>query len=226
MPRLVVSAGMPRSGSTWLYNVARLALQAQHGAGAVAAGWIGDRDRLPAAPVLLLKVHDFDAALAAGAWRVLWSYRDLRDVLASLQRKFGTPATEAGADHFVVQHGHWRVRAAHAMRYESMLADPEAEVQAVCRSLEVDPSHAAGVLHATQRLGYDTEGTRNDRYHETTLYHRGHVTDGRHGAWRDTLPAGLAAAVSRRHAAWLQAHGYAGNDAAEGTEPHDAGSSP
>ncbi len=203
---------MPRSGSTWLYNVARLALQAQHGATAVAAGWIGDRGRLPTAPVQLLKVHDFDAGLAAGAWRVLWSYRDLRDVLASLQRKFGTPATLAGADHFVAQHGLWQPLAVHAMRYESMLQDPEAEVRAVCRALEVDPVHADAVLRGSQGLGYDSDGPRNDTYHETTLYHRGHVTDGRHGAWRGTLPRELAAALAQRHAGWLREHGYASAD--------------
>lgn len=199
---------MPRSGSTWLYNVARLALLAQHGEGQIAAGWIGDRGKLPGAKVQLLKVHDFDSSLADTAWRVLWSYRDLRDVLASLQRKFGTLATLEGSDHFVRQDSHWSPRAAHQMRYESMLLDPLAQVQSVCRALQVDLAHAPAVLRGAMNLDYGSEGPRNEVYNEATLYHRGHVTDGRHGAWNLTLPDSLATAVARRHAGWMAARGY------------------
>ena len=52
---IILSAGMPRSGSTWLFNAARLLLRAN---GEPSSGWIGDWSSLPRKPVLLLKVSE------------------------------------------------------------------------------------------------------------------------------------------------------------------------
>ena len=88
---------MPRSGSTWLYNAARLLLRrAPQGGADLSGGWIGDWRRLPKRRRLLLKVHEFDPFLAKKARLVLYSYRDLRDALASCRRKFDIePSLEA-----------------------------------------------------------------------------------------------------------------------------------
>ena len=55
-PQLILSAGIPRSGSTWLYNAARLLLSAG-GQDSLEAAWIEDYDR--ESPAALHLVNDF-----------------------------------------------------------------------------------------------------------------------------------------------------------------------
>lgn len=228
MPSLILSAGMPRSGSTWLYNALRLLLLERHpGPGQLACGWVGDLARLPPAPCRLVKLHEYDATLAAQAGFVVWSYRDLRDAMASQFRKFGTPPTLGLADYLIAQDARWTARANHVMRYEDMLSDPAVEVQRLAQALvrhlgatpgdAVDPAGGPRGLDATRaqaladalaRLSYDSDGPRNDAYNELTLLHRGHVTDGRAGSWPQGLPAALEREIAERHAAWFAARGY------------------
>ena len=87
---IYVCAGMYRSGSTWLHNAVRLIL-ARAGAPGLAAGWIANKDFLLTHETSVVKVHAFEEDLAGreGAI-VLTSHRDLRDIMASLQRKFNT----------------------------------------------------------------------------------------------------------------------------------------
>lgn len=128
---LVLSAGMPRSGSTWLYNALRLMLAQRFASpGALACAWVGDIDRLPAEALCrLVKLHEWDGALAGQADFVVWSYRDLRDAMASQHRKFGGALSLQFADYLVRQDARWSARADHVMRYEDMLAQPRHELQ-------------------------------------------------------------------------------------------------
>lgn len=61
-------------------------------------------------------------------------------------------------------------------------------------------------------LSYDSEGPRNEAYHEVTLLHRGHVTDGRVGSWRNGMPVPLARQIVTAHGDWFAARGYATGD--------------
>ena len=59
--RLILSAGMPRSGSTWLYNAVRLLINSSFGLkNNFSCGWIGDWNDIPKKDVMLIKIHDFD----------------------------------------------------------------------------------------------------------------------------------------------------------------------
>ncbi len=123
-PRLILSAGISRSGSTWLYNAARLLLS-HDGAAKVAGAWIEDYDADDPAPVHLVKLHDPDAMLAEKADLVLTGRRDLRDIAASIQRMKWVDSEEAllaFLDAVVAQHDFWSPRAQYEMVYEAMIA--------------------------------------------------------------------------------------------------------
>jgi len=96
LPEWILVVGMPRSGSTWSYNVAR-ELLALHGVG-TADGFVGERgavdahlERCGAVPETdrprLIKFHALTdrvrGLLARGAARALYTQRDLRDVVVS-----------------------------------------------------------------------------------------------------------------------------------------------
>src|SRR5262245_49638153 len=104
---IYVCAGMYRSGSTWLYNAVRLILAKAEVPG-LAAGWIAEKDTLLKHKNPVVKTHAFDADLAACETAVvLTSHRDLRDVLASLHRKFNTGFSLQPLRDAVESHGNW-----------------------------------------------------------------------------------------------------------------------
>jgi hypothetical protein len=203
--RIILSAGMPRSGSTWLFNAARLLLRRAEGDG-LSSGWVEDWPTLPPGRTLLLKVHDFDAPLARRADVVLYSYRDVRDVLASSKRKFGTPPSVEAARRLLEQDCEWRKAARLVMRYESMLADPAAVVKELAEVLQVRDVDPAAV--AEEVRGLDAREPPSGGYDRETLLHPGHITDGRHGSWEGWLDADLLRRIQEQCGDWLTANGY------------------
>lgn len=209
MTFLVLSAGMPRSGSTWLFNAIRLMLNQQGSeAGDLTSCWISDLPKLPPTPRQLVKLHNYDAGLADAAEFVAYSYRDIRDALASRFRKFGSQPTLEVADHFIDQHRLWTARADYVMRYENMLEDPQGELHRLASALRLDGIDTAQISSELANLSYASTGHKNGTYNEMTLYHQDHITDGRKGSWQHGLSAALEQQIVERHSEWLETHGY------------------
>jgi len=208
-PVLILAAGMERSASTWLYNAARLLISnspelALH----FSYGWIGDWNQIPKKNIMLIKVHDFNKPLVDKSKCILYSYRDIRDVIASCQRKFNmTPSLEL-ADNLVVKHENWMKVADFIMRYETMLHKKEDIVADLARLFgfaNVDP---AEIIESIDGLNYKSEGDKNNMYNMTNLYHDGHITDGRHGSWKGLIDDNLIHQIEQKHQNWFKKHGY------------------
>jgi hypothetical protein len=204
--RIILSAGMPRSGSTWEYNAARLLLRRALG-NDLSSGWIDDWQRLPQAPVLLLKLHEFDAFLARHAAVILYSFRDLRDALASSRRMFGTAPSLELARRWLNADRQWRAVADCSVRYEDLLTDSATLVCGLARALAVGEIHADEVLQEIAALS-DRSGDGPGGYDPDSLLHRGHITDGRHGTWREWLEPELLRKLEREFHDWFQNNGY------------------
>jgi hypothetical protein len=82
-PRIILVAGVPRSGSTWLYNAARQILERTPGG--LHATWIDDYHADDPAPIHLVKVHQPDQ-LTFDPDLVLTTRRPTEACLASLIR--------------------------------------------------------------------------------------------------------------------------------------------
>ena len=133
-PTVIVCAGLPRSGSTWLYNAARLTLE-HVGLGPVYGAWVDDYDpagdRGAAARAHLVKVHDFATDLAGRAEVVIASVRDLPAIAASMRRMGFVKSDdelEQGIAGAIDAFEAWAGVAGYVMRYETMTADRPAEV--------------------------------------------------------------------------------------------------
>lgn len=218
-PILILSAGMPRSGSTWMYNVLRLLLNSWPGIGSrLGAGWYQDIDRMMGNPYVLLKLHFHTGVLCDKAHAVFYSYRDIRDALASQQRRFGGEASMQWADEYVRSHEQWMLRADYVMKYEDMLYDKPGIVAGLARSIGERfpaPSWTAAatwsveeIIAEIEGMSYESPGPKNPDYNEVTLFHPRHMTDGRRGSWRETLDPGLAAAVEAKYRWWFHKCGY------------------
>jgi len=168
---------------------------------------------------MLIKIHEYDEDLVNGSRAVFYSYRDIRDAIASQQRKFGGEPSLEWADHFVELHEQWMQVAHFAMKYESMLADKENVIVQIARTLagrqilQCDNTNGfmnpAKIVHEIEQLSYDAAGDKNDDYHEINLFHKGHITDGRYGAWDEYLNADLTARVTEKYGWWFEKYGYA-----------------
>jgi hypothetical protein len=211
----VLCAGIPRSGSTWLYNAARLLLTKARGQSGVHGAWIEQYDAGNPAAWHVVKVHEPRTGEPL-LWRAkvaLTSRRDLRDIVASAWKRgwiSDDTSAMAFADDVVRQHAFWAPRCAYEMVYERMREEPRDELRRIASALDVQipDSTVAQVSGEIDALGFDDADTRD--FHPDTLLHKRHVLDGRVGYHAETLPVAVVANINERHAAWLTAHGYAG----------------
>lgn len=225
---LVLVCGMHRSGSTLVWQITRLLLDGQPGLRnprdidvsefAVAAA---DPDDL-----LMAKVH-YRPTFARTEFPTegaiyLYTYRDIRDAIASLYRKGryavdderrgvkatrrGTKRELAGGELWTSMPGVW------IAKYEDFRDDipglvrnlaatlsvavSDERVAEICREVDIESQKERVQVARVTGVDEDTRITQN------------HITDGREGAWRDTLTPQEVGAVEIEAGAWLAAHGY------------------
>ena len=205
--RLLLVAGMPRSGSTWLYNVIRLALEDVIAGAQIWSGWTEDLDRASGERTKLVKLHDFDEILAAEADIIIYSYRDIRDVIASSYRMWGTAPTVEHAQSLVSQFQHWYDRCNVLIRYDELIARPLQIVTRVTAALGIHPDPAK-IVERLRPLSSLPPESATDSYHRTTLYHRNHLTHGGHVTWKNDVDAAVIRAIEVRFADWFKRYSY------------------
>jgi len=209
---IYVCAGMYRSGSTWLYNAMRHTLEAA-GVKNLAAGWASEKAKLLTHENALVKIHEFDPALASRDNVVLVSHRDLRDVAASLTRKFKKPATIETVREGLDAYTKWAAVAAYDLRYETLLRDKESELRRIARCLRipaavVDQLPYEAILKKIESEKFSEERSTGEGFDSVNLLHEGHMTDGRHGSWKETLPAELVTEIETEFGQWLTERRY------------------
>jgi hypothetical protein len=150
--KYVFCAGMPRSGSTWQYQVVSHLIEKYRGG--VRGGFLerpADFARIAEqtagrAPWLTLKTHNgypaYAAALRDGRALAVYSYRDLRDVTFSLMHKMRLSFEEIVGQLQLVQclndHAFWTAQPnVLCQRYETIVSDPAACVAEVAAFLGI-----------------------------------------------------------------------------------------
>jgi hypothetical protein len=225
---IVVVCGQHRSGSTLAWQIAHELLS---GSRSVSAP-MRTRSRhlrlhaLRPRHVRMIKVH-FSSSLRTrdfpqrGA-RYLYTYRDPRDVVASLIRKgryqVGQPKRSPKALRQLVRRelrgdAFWRTRdSVWIGRYEDFSRDipglvrslaaflgvavDEGDVARICDFVDVERQRGRVADVSSSGIDPDLRITSN------------HITDGEEGAWRRTLTPEELAAVERVAGDWMTAHGY------------------
>jgi hypothetical protein len=193
-PFVVAVAGVPRSGSTWLFNVVRLLCEAS--GQSCYAEWHQDYrpDDRPPRDVDIVKLHGPDA-LTMPVHRVLTTHRDLLPRLASLVRMgWLAPDGETlrrAAEGQTDLERYWASRTDCEIAFDDILAVPEREVLRVARATDLpcDATLAAEIAERMRALpAPSTEAETNHRSHEpTTLMHREHRATREERARYETL---------------------------------------
>jgi len=209
---IYVCGSMYRSGSTWLYNAMRLTLE-HAGVPDFAAGWITDKDKLLAHKNSLVKIHEFSSELASPGNVILTAHRDLRDVAASLCRKYNFSFELQPLRDTVRAHAQWARLAPYDLHYENLHQDKLRELRAVAENMRLPDAIVAAlpyqaILEKIDRLEFSKDRSAGRHFDSVTLLHPGHFTDGRHGSWNQTLPVDFVRAIEKEFGPWLTSRGY------------------
>ena len=239
---LIVCAGMFRSGSTWQYQVA-CELVRRAGRPATPLGFLEgvplaaflDGPRDPAV-CYLYKTHAPDPVhrlLPPAEFRVLYSYRDLRDVAYSMAHKFAADFWETVRDKQIIDvclaaDAFWRaIPGAFVQRYESWAGDglpfvrniaahlaidlPDADLAAVAAEFALDRNQArtADLAERLTADGVDLADRANALRHDpASLLHWNHIRNGTVGGWRAAATPDERVFLAAACGDWLVANGY------------------
>lgn len=207
-----VCAGIPRSGSTWLYNAMRLVMQARHAP--VYSTWIGDRDRAleSEASATLIKIHTRNDQLADEADIILTCHRDPRDIIASMMSMgwIGERYTVEFRLRFCREaHEYWSPRSAIDFAYTEIVEEDEQCLRRIADALGValDEAEISDIAVALRETPNNRQA---DAKHDPEfLTHVNHRNDGRDGRWRDQLPPAVIQSILSEHRDWIEGLGYA-----------------
>ncbi len=198
---------MPRSASTWMYNVTRILLEKKY-PGQVSAGWIKDYKELDKKPVTLIKIHHYDAALARRANTVLYSYRDVRDAFASAIRKFGAKPDMKMPRKLIRYDAGWKSKATCVMKYEDFVADQGQEIQKIAQTLGVTNYKVEDIIQEIADL--KNKARSKDKPHDKqSLFHENHATTkGGHGNWSNEVNGELLQQIESELKDWFVENEY------------------
>ena len=211
--RVIVAAGMSRSGSTWQFNALRLLLESS--GESVHSFWIEDWDSEKArhARTLLVKIHEISPGLAEAAWRCFTCHRDLRDVAVSNADLAQADGYEVDIEHLIQEcrraHEFWVGHSVLDTPYERMVADPEAVLKELAAWLEV-PIRDVEAQRLSQTIATLSDGdVPTGRPHNpVTLLHQKHIFDGTPGRHRGALDDAVEQRIIEDNRAWMSKHGY------------------
>jgi hypothetical protein len=230
--RTVFCTGMPRSGSTWSFNVVLNLLKVTHPTAQIeslysetAAQLLEDRR----ADFLVVKCHFMDpvgqAAMSSGAVPSVYTARDPREAVCSMMVFAGATFEDSlGAiihslEFYEAQR---RFGGIVAISYADIVSQPYHSISRIADHLGVTADSASvseverlcardalGQISANiETFGAD-EVHREDRYlyHLPTLIHRHHFTDSG-VAWREHLSADQCADIEAQTRAWASEFGW------------------
>jgi len=176
LPRIVLIAGVPRSGSTWLFNASRLLLR-QAGI-SLQAVWVEEYDPAHPAPVHLVKAHR-PSEVSFAPDLVLTTRRPTEACLASLIRMgwlANTPdAIRAAHKDHKALYAHWQARSDLETPYDTIVRHPVDALSSLADTLELTLSTdelqqiatALAQMRAPERGSYDRETLLHPNHRET-----------------------------------------------------------
>lgn len=135
--QLILSAGMPRSASTLLYNIIRLCLYKKFGDN-LTSGWIGDINFFKKNKINLIKVHQINSMLAMKAKYIFYTYRDVRQALVSANIKFNTPLTIISCRKMIDQYEMAKKYADLMISYENIVNNTKQQISRIANILKID----------------------------------------------------------------------------------------
>jgi hypothetical protein len=203
-PRLILVAGLNRSGSTWLYNCIRLILQTQYEN--VYSCWVDDYTESHPAPIHLVKIHKPDEELIKLTDEIYTSRRDIREITGSMMRMGWLDSAD------IFSYLDWLTAIVHPFWFKNAKMEIDySEIHQANRLLVEKIGHSLGIhLDALQSQAiYDqlNQLRPSDQYDHTTQLHPNHISLNKID-YKELLGAEKIAQITDRYQDWLKRFGY------------------
>lgn len=215
--KVVVCAGMSRSGSTFQYNAAREIVRVAAPRARLRCGWVEALGADAPADILIVKAHAPESVQPLNPDVLITSFRDLRAVAGSLVRMGWLQPVEAQVLEFlrgyIVTLARWEARASVVMRYQDMTCDAGRAVYRIAEAIGL-PLRAQQVKAVVARVSAATPACDRpsggfDTVDPQTLLHAGHRSGGgENAAAAALLPEAVRTAIEVEFADWLKRRGY------------------
>jgi hypothetical protein len=209
-PDLILCSGIPRSGSTWLYNAVRLLLEVEYPA-RVYSCWINDYDPSRPAAVHVVKIHEFNDHIAKKARTILTSHRDLRDIAASAWIR-GWITNEQEVLRFIEDavafHTYWLKLGALDIPYNMIRDAPLEAIEQIATRISTSSGKVDTHSVLAQLEALPISNLEGGKYNLTTLLHDRHRMDGRSGYFNETLPIEIIARIENTFGTWLRTYAF------------------
>lgn len=213
---LIICGGMARSGSTVQYQIVCEIIESL-GLG-MTIGWVQvpNKELLDSLEnaafrkdkFLVIKSHNFSPQIKtlveAGKVKVVYVYRDLRDVAVSLANKFAKSTDDAISRLSIQLNNYYlwnSIDTIMVSRYENMVTDLYSEVIKIANYLEVEVNEdLARSISSKLELSQQQEKIKllnpnspvlkssgNDVYDPVSQLHNNHINSGKWGQWKESL---------------------------------------
>lgn len=149
------------------------------------AGWVEDFNEFGDHDAVLLLVLKYDQTVAEVASAVLYSYRDIRDEMASIKRASGVEPDLELVEKALLKDVEWRP-ASLVVKYEDLTVSKVASAQAVLKALDIEGMDSRELLRELDEVSVSEADPGKGRDAETPL-HAQHITEGRQGSWKEVL---------------------------------------
>ncbi len=203
---LIVSAGMPRSGSTLLFNVVREILLVKW-KNRLSSGWEGDVAELPKGDAFLLKTHTISMYYRLRASYIFYSYRDVRVAAVSRSRKFNTPITLAQIGSEIREYERAKSASDFLVKYENFINEPDEVIRQLANILGICIEPTVIREKCFSLASPEADNTKRF-YSRETLLHKDHFTYTQDDEWRKVIPADLQRKINREYSWWFNECGY------------------
>ena len=210
----ILICGMPRSLTTWTFNVVYKMLREQpktlwiEPASAEEATFAGDDSA-----TIVAKCHHYSDALRSASSVIIYSYRDIRMAAISFRRKFDSPYSSAQLDSWVQNGKRWMPVAQMVARYETDAADLAAAVGRiravlVGAGLQLVDLTDAQVLEQVEARFEESAKESKIRYDSTSMILPQHRTYSPEPDRLSPEERAIYDRVSAEQADWLRDFGY------------------
>jgi hypothetical protein len=221
---IVIIAGMPRSGSTFSFNIARELLQSRGSTAWASANSLPPADVIARTEHFILKSHHPDAQILEmmrrGEARAVCTYRKPEDAVASWSAAFGFSVPDSIATIRAWLDWHSAQHHAHDIDYDQIETDPLAAIVGIGGHLlgGVRVDEAGALLQTYKKSATFERVARMEKNDETvdlgfsyydpqSFYHRQHVRSLNALRAEETLSASELSQVRQALAAYVDAAG-------------------
>lgn len=198
----ILSAGMHRSGSTWLYNALRLIMESKV-EGDYIKGFVSGNDTPFDVKNAVIKIHVINPDYIEWADKIFYIYRDIRDVVASYVRWRGIPMAEEGIDADIKAGIEYMWKAHMSIEYNQIIKEPE--------KLLFKMGYHLSTKIKPKSILIELEKIKNKKLKNTdpiTLMRVGHITDGRSNNYKEYLEPEYLSRIEDKYGWWLKQNEY------------------